>query len=478
MNKCILLVRVSTEAQDLTQQTEKVKAEAIRDGYSENDIIVIEDKESAVKLSEEERHGLNELKRLILSDSDIRCVYTYEISRISRRAAVVYSIRDFLIKNNVDLVVLNPYFRMLNKDGTLSETSNIFFGIFASLSENEGTIRKARLRRGVEKAKKEGRHAGGRTVYGYTTDKNHRYIIDEEKATIVRRVFHEYNNGKSLRGVAKDLVDEGVVNTCFLTTFNNVNRYIHDIRYTGEGPYPVLISKLEFDNAQTKCKNANIEVKNVHNPALLKSLVHDRYTMLLLSANHSTKTYYSKRMKGCAVSFKALDGLVWPWCVELYKKYFANKDIQKKRINIQIDKIKNIMRKLDKDKKDTEERIDRLEERIIMGNISTKKGDELSEKLSNDLINIMLEFKRRYDEMTVLQRQKSVVDETDLPDFDAMDSDTRREIVVKTIREIIISRDDRCTINVDMTALTGETRHVLYDTFRYKILEESSELIK
>ena len=136
------------------------------------------------------------------------------------------------------------------------------------------------------------------------------------------------------------------------------------------------------------------------------------------------------------------------------------------------------MRKLDNDKKDTEDRIDRLEERIIMGNISTKKGDELSEKLSNDLINIMLEFKRRYDEMTVLQRQKSVVEETDLPDFDAMDSDTRREIVVKTIREIIVSRDDRCTINVDMTALTGETRHMLYDTFRYKILEESSELIK
>ena len=50
--KCILLVRVSTDAQDLAQQTDKVKSQALSDGYTEDSIIVIEDKESAVILSQ------------------------------------------------------------------------------------------------------------------------------------------------------------------------------------------------------------------------------------------------------------------------------------------------------------------------------------------------------------------------------------------------------------------------------------------
>ncbi len=50
--KVILLSRVSTVGQELMSQTDKLKQEALRT-YSEKDIIVIENKESAVKKSEE-----------------------------------------------------------------------------------------------------------------------------------------------------------------------------------------------------------------------------------------------------------------------------------------------------------------------------------------------------------------------------------------------------------------------------------------
>ena len=48
---------------------------------------------------------------------------------------------------------MNPYCKVMNDDGTLSETSNILFGIFATMAENEGYIRKARLNRGRMKKK-------------------------------------------------------------------------------------------------------------------------------------------------------------------------------------------------------------------------------------------------------------------------------------------------------------------------------------
>ena len=65
--KAILLIRVSTEAQDLVQQREQVVDAAKRDGYDE--LILIEDKESAVKLSEEERNDIvhTVLEKIILN---------------------------------------------------------------------------------------------------------------------------------------------------------------------------------------------------------------------------------------------------------------------------------------------------------------------------------------------------------------------------------------------------------------------------
>ena len=124
--KCLLLVRVSSEQQDLVQQTEKVKEEALKDGFSEDDIIIIEDKESAVLLSEEERNGLNRMKYYIENDN-IQVVYTYEVSRISRRPSVLYSIRDYLIEHKIQLVILNPFMKLLKDDGSISETANLYF---------------------------------------------------------------------------------------------------------------------------------------------------------------------------------------------------------------------------------------------------------------------------------------------------------------------------------------------------------------
>lgn len=62
MDRAIILSRVSTQQQDLIQQTDEVLREVHKDGFSDDNIIIIEDKESAIKLSEEERRGLNRMK--------------------------------------------------------------------------------------------------------------------------------------------------------------------------------------------------------------------------------------------------------------------------------------------------------------------------------------------------------------------------------------------------------------------------------
>ena len=112
--KCICLCRVSTLQQDLEAQREKVVNAAIADGYCNDEIAVIEKKESAIKLSEEERQSLNEMKEIIKDNPSIESVYVFAIDRLARKVSIVLSVKDYLTERGINLVFLNPH-----KMGTL-----------------------------------------------------------------------------------------------------------------------------------------------------------------------------------------------------------------------------------------------------------------------------------------------------------------------------------------------------------------------
>lgn len=84
MKKAILLVRVSTEKQNFDEQEKQLYNMAITDGFKDNEIIPIAEKESGIKLSEDERKGLNRLKEEI-SKGGVNTVYVWEVSRIGRK---------------------------------------------------------------------------------------------------------------------------------------------------------------------------------------------------------------------------------------------------------------------------------------------------------------------------------------------------------------------------------------------------------
>ena len=55
---CICFCRVSTQQQDLIQQTNSIISEADRMGYDKDHQIIIEYKESGIQLSSNERAGI------------------------------------------------------------------------------------------------------------------------------------------------------------------------------------------------------------------------------------------------------------------------------------------------------------------------------------------------------------------------------------------------------------------------------------
>lgn len=474
MKKAICLVRVSTAQQDISQQTEKVKAEAIKDGYK--DIIIIEDVESAVKLSEEERNGLNRLKEHILSDNTIDIVYAYEISRISRQVKIVYSIRDFLMAHHVQLCILNPYFKMLKDDGTLSETSNIFFGIFASMAENEGYIRKARLRRGKEKAKAQGRHVGGVVMFGYTTDRQHYYKIDKFTGEIVKRIFFEYvDNHKTIRKIARELQSEGYFKgITYLTCVQEVNMILHRECYCGEGPYPAIISRETYNQAQQNMKDNSLKIRIGENLALCKWILRDKNMGLLLTHNSSSRLYFSKRKAGCCcISAKIIDPITWDLAVRIHRaNTVMDRDKVMKELDEKLDVVKGkFVINMIKTRELTERR-DLIEERLIMGKLSKTKAEQLEKRTDEELKSLLKDIGEIRDEQKRIEETKEKYEnmKTTEYDYDNMDERARYDLVHEVFNKILLSREGSVAVIEYYNNYTRDIDIIKYNPFKKKFI--------
>lgn len=138
------------------------------------------------------------MKRVINSDNTVKRVYIYELSRLSRRQLVLFSIRDFLVEKKIQLICLQPYFELLDYDGQISFTGSLVFSIFSSMSESEMVLKKERMMRGRRKNLSMGKSGGGRPPFGYTTNKEKEYILHPTNSKIISRIFNEYAYNKNL----------------------------------------------------------------------------------------------------------------------------------------------------------------------------------------------------------------------------------------------------------------------------------------
>lgn len=253
--KVIALYRVSSKAQDYTRQKMDIERVLAIDGYTPDQVITIGKKESGVLLSMDEREGIQEMKHCIETEN-VEAVYVHELSRLSRRVADTFAIRDYLKQNHVQLVCLNPNIKCFTSDWEVDTNANMVFGVMASMAENEGIIRKERLAGGKKVRKEKGLFAGGKVAFGYQMpDKRKPVEVNPRTAPIVERIFRMYvDEQKSTVVIGKQLHQEGIFATC-----KTLHAYIHKVQsilrnnyYTGNEIYPLIISTVTFQKAQER----------------------------------------------------------------------------------------------------------------------------------------------------------------------------------------------------------------------------------
>ena len=430
MKRVIVLSRVSTSGQDLTQQTDEVLREVYKDGYTDKNIIIIEDTESAIKLSEEERHGLNKMKDHINKNKSIECVYIYELSRLSRRQLVLFSIRDFLVERKIQLICLKPYFRLLELNGEMSQTGSLMFSLFSSLSESEMMLKQERMMRGRRRNKELGKSIGGRKPFGYNVDKEKRYVINPIESSIVKRIFADYGYGnKSMREIATELKEEGYFPNNHINTVRlKVQVILNRATYMGEFPYPRIISPELFSIVQQNIEySSENRITHAKEPFLFKGLVCDARTGYVLSTNGAIDTYFSKHHTGAAIRRINIDPLAWEHSKIMYERYVMNKDKLLKQIKASYQTTAQKIAVIDGEIKEIAIKMERVEESYILGRISKKKSEQLRQRLLEER---KIKKNRREELVDLFIRKQS----------------QKKCLLLDTIDESLLTHEDKLSI--------------------------------
>ena len=453
---CVCFCRVSTIQQDLSQQTEAIRNEARKMGYSNQYQIVIEYKESGISLSSTEREGISALKAEIEKNPDIDCVICWELSRIGRRADVIYDIRDFLVKHGIQWIVITPYMKLLDENGKISPTASMMMAIFTSIAETEMEIKKERSIRGKRHAQQLGRYVGGTVTFGYRVNKDKYWEIKEDDASIVRALFELYSTGNySYHTLAIELKERGAFPEMKLYSLETrISDMIQMKLYYGETHYPPIISKELYDKCQIVRKEHVCEyrISNV-SEMICKQLLINKYTGHMLSCKGKTNLakynvdrsiYVSSHHFGRTISIlqHAIDPVTWEFAKELYVKNVMNKKVLQTQIK---EKGKILTKKytVANSKVITaQQRIDKVEERIIYGSISTEKANSMLSALKSEkkdwqskVDKILIEISENISNMKSLTEHSKI-------DLDTLPFREKYDIVHKMIEKIELSKSN------------------------------------
>ena len=481
MAKAIILVRVSTENQSFEQQTKELISIAIKDGYKESDLIIIENKESAIKNDEEHRLGLIQMKEAIKNDPTINCVYCREVSRIGRRYDVLSGIKTYFVQNKIQLIVAGENrVELLDKKGEITFTGNIMFEVACQTATNEMQDKALRFAQGKRKAVNEGKAVSAKVLFGYRINKETRKIeADDEEGNntkaVIEYIFDTYTSTtKSTKAIYQELSRSGRFSRSTRDDVgaNQIRRIIMNEAYSGgvnnngvKGSkkvyyyaYPAIVSAETQKKAIEKCVNAKKLPKYNHKhvyyaKSILKCVC--GHTMIGDSYRNAYKCPYC----GKNIGLNAVDTVVWKSAIVLKTEAdLQDKDATKKKYEADIAKYKMEIETLEH----VMEELDESDAKNII-RCSRMKNQILADKVLNQLLEEN-EQERKKANQDILSRKEAIRSLTQYLQNSSVsisgiatgaissieDDNIRREIVLEVISGVELAQIDELHIKISI----------------------------
>ncbi len=197
----------------------------------------------------------------MLKDSEQRLwqyVMVYKLDRFARNKIEAAINRKRLKDNDVKIISAMENIPD-TPEGILLES------LLEGLNEYYSLELAQKVNRGIAESRKKGNFIGGHTPYGYKIE-NKKYVPLEHEAIVVKKIFTDYSNGKTVPRIVEELTAKGITNhrgkpfaKNSIYTILRTEKYIGNIRASNgefyEGVVEPIIDKEVFRKVEKIIEN-------------------------------------------------------------------------------------------------------------------------------------------------------------------------------------------------------------------------------
>lgn len=505
--KAVLWLRVSTEQQELESQKKDLVEKALEEGYLEENLIFLEGfGASAIKQDEKYKKEVEDLYSLLEKTPEISTVFAWEVSRLARIQSILVKLGEFLAEKKINLIILEPSIRLLDKNGDIDPGEELKLSLLSTLSTQEMRIKKARMNRGREKNRKEGKFNGGAygALYGYQIDQNGYIIPDPSEAHVIQEIYSLYSTGKySIKTLSRELQERGYRFRGRKVSDSNVNNILKNTAYIGfssttDRKYTPIIEQDLWDAVQKVKEDKDLGIqktKESRNTYLSTKILKCKSCGSNYVATKGKYFCYRRSMKHrfspedqcketVGISIEVMDGILWEVGKEQEILAFSSlneKEIPKIEYQIEVlqEKFKTASRKVDQMNLKRERVLENYENLEIDRGQKDKKLSKIKEETFS-LLSTMGKYKSqeqalRNDLLRIKLIQAGELNI--LPDLSNKTDKEKKEIIMKHVLKATIERivdNGRKAIKINIELIRGGKETYIY----YYTLKQKSRQIK
>lgn len=216
MERLVIYLRLSKEDDYIKDESNSITNQRlllrsyVRNHPDLKDMEIIEIKDDGYTGKTMDRPGMKQLTQLI-KNGQISCIVVKDFSRFSRDQFVLGEyIEKILPFMQIRFISVSDDYDSDRNVGGIAEIDTAFKAI---LNDSYSEDISEKVKTSLDARRASGKYIATFAIYGYRKSKEDKHVIeiDEEAAAVVREIFSEYKDGKSMYAIAESLNSRGVL---------------------------------------------------------------------------------------------------------------------------------------------------------------------------------------------------------------------------------------------------------------------------
>ncbi len=223
-------------------------------------------------------------------------IIVYKLDRFSRNKYETAKYKKILKDNGV---------KLLSAMENIPDTPEgiILESLLEGMAEYYSAELSQKVKRGMNETRLKGNFTGGNLIYGYKVE-NHKVVINEEQAKVVRYIYEQYALGVYVKDIIADLTAKHILNHGKPFARNTIYNILKNEKYSGvyrfnnqtfKNMYPQIVSTEIYEKVRQKTNQNKYGKRSIEVVYLLRNKLKCGYCGEPISAECGTTSQGKKR---------------------------------------------------------------------------------------------------------------------------------------------------------------------------------------